>query len=95
MHRHSLTSLSVLKGWRYYLTMRRLDTNAEASSAKSYFGLTPLAFAARSAPCPARAPTSLVRAFARHLLGGGGMRLNHAECGVMAAAAKGTWTFST
>ena len=93
MHRHSLTSLSVLKGWRYYLTMRRLDTNAEASSAKSYFGLSPLAFAARFGPRPARAPTSRVRIFRATFAwseGGGAP-----ECGVMAAAAKGTWTFST
>ena len=37
------------QGWAYYLNRRQLDTNVEASSSKSYFGLNPLSFAARRA----------------------------------------------
>ena len=47
MHKENLTSFSVEKGWHYYFDAKRRDTNLQASSPLSYFGLTMLAFSAR------------------------------------------------
>jgi hypothetical protein len=49
MHRRCLTSFSVFKGWEYYMKVRYLDVNLEASSTRTYFGLSALFFAARYA----------------------------------------------
>lgn len=38
--------------WAQFWTTTQYNTNAYASSPTAYFGLNPLAFAARYAPCP-------------------------------------------
>jgi hypothetical protein len=66
MHRRSLTSSSLVKGWRHYIKVRFQDINLEASSKLSYFGLNVLSFAVRCALPRSTTRSRIASALPRH-----------------------------
>jgi hypothetical protein len=66
MHRRSLTSFSLVKGWLHYIKVRFQDINLEASSKLSYFGLNVLSFAVRCALPRSTTRSRIASALPRH-----------------------------